>query len=54
MAELKHRLAALHPEARYLEVIIRLSTDLPPASFTLNFRADAHKFKVSLDLPYAN
>jgi hypothetical protein len=54
MAELKHRLAALHPEARYLEVIIRLSTDLPPVSFTLNFRADAHKFKVSLDLPYAN
>ena len=45
MAELKHRLAALHPEARYLEIITRLSTVLPPVSFALNFRADAHKFK---------
>ena len=45
MAELKLRLSALHPEARYLEIITRLSTDLPPVSFTLNFRAYAHKFK---------
>ena len=54
MAELKHRLAALYPEARNLEIVTRLSTVLPPVSFALNFRADAHKFKASLDLPYAN
>ena len=54
MTELKHRLAALHPKTQYHDVVINSYTYSVPTFLALNFLAPAHKFKPSIDLPYAN